>query len=318
LQEKGLSTSEKPSVRRPSSPLEQDDLRLWIFACVYNPAGATKRQVQSFLEKIVLISEIFRETDKVWQTGDHHSCEDVFAPILEQRMKEMTYWGSIAMADEATLDLSQQIIKANRDLLNKRIMMEKQKKTEEAAMLRQMEEMNRSLVQEQQEHTSPPKSSPTSSSSPKSKLLNIRDISPRAGSFLSSLGNRRRAGPDTDERGAAPVLPVLWGKDNNKSGNAPTETSTFKDKDPKGAGNKADYGSMKDDAMRVEDALQQLEKEALASTQKGADSKKEYCSSKVGYCITVGALTVVLIAMVFAFLPPSVVQQLIAIQEHLK
>jgi hypothetical protein len=43
------------------------------------------------VEKIVGISELFRETDDTWKYGSTLAAQDNFAPILQQRMQEVSY-----------------------------------------------------------------------------------------------------------------------------------------------------------------------------------------------------------------------------------
>jgi hypothetical protein len=94
-----------------------DRVRVWTFSCAYNPGAVTKRRAQAFLEKVVAITEYFRETPE-WKHGEQdHSCQDGFGQILQQRMEEMADPKLSAVIDE-TLDLSAQIVKLNRAVLN--------------------------------------------------------------------------------------------------------------------------------------------------------------------------------------------------------
>jgi hypothetical protein len=94
-----------------------DRVRVWTFSCAYNPGVVTKRRAQAFLEKMVMITEYFRETPE-WRRGtDHRSCQDGFGQIIQQRMEEMADPKLASVIDE-TLDLSAQIVKLNRAVLN--------------------------------------------------------------------------------------------------------------------------------------------------------------------------------------------------------
>ena len=98
---------------------DEDDVqnvRIWVFAAIYDTTLAEQIQVQSFLEKIVALTEIFREDDDSWRKGDTLACQATFAPILLQRMQEVTYLGKMAMLQER-LDNSKQLMSQNVDLL---------------------------------------------------------------------------------------------------------------------------------------------------------------------------------------------------------
>lgn len=85
---------------------------VWKFAVVYNPQRVTVKEVQSFVEKIIGITEIYREEDPTWRTGLQLACQESFAPILLQRMEEVSYLGKMAMISEQ-LDTSKQIMHDN-------------------------------------------------------------------------------------------------------------------------------------------------------------------------------------------------------------
>jgi hypothetical protein len=74
--------------------------RIWVFAAVYDPSLIDKVPVQSFLEKMIGISELFRETDDLWKEGGTLAWQNTFAPILSQRMQEVTSLGKMAMLHE--------------------------------------------------------------------------------------------------------------------------------------------------------------------------------------------------------------------------
>ena len=70
----------------------------WDFGCIWDPATDLERiQVQSFIDKIVCISEVFRENEYDWQYGSYSSVQPTFGPILSQRMEEISYMGKRAM-----------------------------------------------------------------------------------------------------------------------------------------------------------------------------------------------------------------------------
>jgi len=79
---------------------ETPHLRIWVFAAVYDPLQATVKEVQSFLEKMVTLTENFREHDPVWLTAGTLGLQATFAPILKQRMEQVTYLGDMAQLDQ--------------------------------------------------------------------------------------------------------------------------------------------------------------------------------------------------------------------------
>lgn len=77
----------------------------WTFGSVYSPFGGLERiQVQSFLEKISGITELFRQEDYHWQYGSYGDVQPVFGCILSQRMEEVSYMGKFAMMQNERVD----------------------------------------------------------------------------------------------------------------------------------------------------------------------------------------------------------------------
>lgn len=85
---------------------------VWVFAAVYNPQHVQLVEVQSFLEKIMGITEMYRDEDRTWRTGPKLTCQPTFAPILIQRMEEVTYLGKMAMLSDQ-LESSKQMMQDN-------------------------------------------------------------------------------------------------------------------------------------------------------------------------------------------------------------
>ena len=75
-------------------------LRVWVFAAVYDPLQVTVKAVQSFLEKMVTLTENLRQYDPDWRSCDTLGLQPTFAPILKQRMEEVTYLGDMALLDQ--------------------------------------------------------------------------------------------------------------------------------------------------------------------------------------------------------------------------
>lgn len=85
---------------------------IWKFGAVYDPKTVEKDQVQSFLEKIVVITEMQRQEEFSWRYGDTLAAQDTFAPILLQRMQEVAYMGRMAMVNE-NIDSLKEVMASN-------------------------------------------------------------------------------------------------------------------------------------------------------------------------------------------------------------
>lgn len=67
----------------------KDNFRIWIFACVYNTTLIHQNDVQAFLDKMVELTLLMRETSLVWKTCGTLGLQKEFACILQQRMYEI-------------------------------------------------------------------------------------------------------------------------------------------------------------------------------------------------------------------------------------
>jgi hypothetical protein len=127
-------------VRKVHRRYKNDGLTIWTYACVYNPTLVDFIQVQSFLEKIVTMTEIFRQPvvrvqgemkyepwhqqisstqrspQDIWRYGSHHAAQSTFAPVLLQRMEEVSYYGKLAMC-HAKVEAVKEIMSRNIDLI---------------------------------------------------------------------------------------------------------------------------------------------------------------------------------------------------------
>ena len=84
------------------------DFFIWSVGCIYDAAIAVEmQQVESFIEKIVGISETFRENDDNWKYGGSFSAQKQFSPILLQRMEEVAYLGRSAMVNNEINNLKE-------------------------------------------------------------------------------------------------------------------------------------------------------------------------------------------------------------------
>ena len=91
---------------------------VWSFSCVYDKT-IEKDQAQSFLEKLVTLTEIPREQEYIWRQGDTLAAQESFAPILLQRMEEVGYMGRMAMVNDK-VDGVKQHMANNIDLILER------------------------------------------------------------------------------------------------------------------------------------------------------------------------------------------------------
>jgi hypothetical protein len=126
-----------------------EELLVWTFACVFDSARSSKREAQSFLEKIVVISEMWREADDSWKEGRHLACQHLFGPVLQQRMQEFSYLGDMAVADES--GISREVVATNRNLINRKNRDKARDHAEDEALaqehlLRNMEALNREVL----------------------------------------------------------------------------------------------------------------------------------------------------------------------------
>jgi hypothetical protein len=85
----------------------EGDFHIWVAGCIYDARTVDKQQVQSFIEKVVGISEMFREHDVDWKYGGGLAAQDQFSPILLQRMQEVAYLGKYAMVNGELNDLKE-------------------------------------------------------------------------------------------------------------------------------------------------------------------------------------------------------------------
>jgi Synaptobrevin len=69
---------------------------VWKFAAVYHKELVDLEQVESFLQKLVMITQIPRENDYNWRHGEALAAQATFAPTLLEHMKEVAYLGRLA------------------------------------------------------------------------------------------------------------------------------------------------------------------------------------------------------------------------------
>lgn len=97
---KGIKFHVFEHVAEESLRFAQDDapeLRVWVFAAVFDPNGTCRADVQSFLEKMVHITDDLRTYDPEWKAARQLGLQHSFAPTLQQRMEEVTYLGKMSL-----------------------------------------------------------------------------------------------------------------------------------------------------------------------------------------------------------------------------
>lgn len=103
---------------------------VWVFSCVAE-AALDEKQQKSFLEKLVYLTEPCRQDDYLWREGPLLACQDVFAPMLLQRMEQVERQGRLAMVNDS--------IESTKDIMHSNInmMMEREEKIEDLQAMSQ-------------------------------------------------------------------------------------------------------------------------------------------------------------------------------------
>jgi tetrahydromethanopterin S-methyltransferase subunit B len=96
-----------------------DEIVIWKYAAVYDSNSVGKDQVQSFLEKMAMITEMQRQEDYNWRYGSTLAAQEEFAPILLQRQQEVAYLGRLAMVN-SQIDSAREIMHENIELILQR------------------------------------------------------------------------------------------------------------------------------------------------------------------------------------------------------
>ena len=95
-------------------------LTIWSISAVYDPSAVDTLQVQSFIQKMVTITQMFRDSDDVWKYGTTPlAAQKQFAPILYQRMSEVSYLGKLCMVQDQ-LESLKEIMARNIELILER------------------------------------------------------------------------------------------------------------------------------------------------------------------------------------------------------
>jgi Synaptobrevin len=95
-------------------------LIIWSISAVYDPCAVDTIQVQSFIQKMVTITQMFRDSDDTWKYGTAPlAAQKQFAPILYQRMSEVSYLGKLCMVQDQVESLKE-IMARNIELILER------------------------------------------------------------------------------------------------------------------------------------------------------------------------------------------------------
>lgn len=62
----------------------------WSFSCVYNSKRLSKLECRRWILDQVQWTATVRTADPVWLNGDHHACQTLFAPLLQERLQDAT------------------------------------------------------------------------------------------------------------------------------------------------------------------------------------------------------------------------------------
>jgi hypothetical protein len=94
---------------------QEQEVRVWTVAVLYDGKQLSQNIACQFMEKILLISETFRKTDE-WLLGTEMSCQATFAPILRSQMDQFMI-PAAASIDES-LEYSKELIERNMDIVS--------------------------------------------------------------------------------------------------------------------------------------------------------------------------------------------------------
>eukprot|EP00977_Amphora_coffeiformis_P006860 scaffold1501_cov158-Amphora_coffeaeformis.AAC.15 len=91
---------------------------VWVYAAVYNPKRTSRSTVQTFLMKLVILTETARLTELNWRHGDLLACQEEYERLLMQQMLLVrSLKASLLMS--STMALARIMILQNRELLNR-------------------------------------------------------------------------------------------------------------------------------------------------------------------------------------------------------
>lgn len=92
----------------------EQQIRVWTVAVLYDGKKLNQNVACQFVEKILVISENFRNSDE-WLLGEEMSAQSVFAPILQSQMSQFDI--SECRSIDESLDYSKELIEKNMDIV---------------------------------------------------------------------------------------------------------------------------------------------------------------------------------------------------------
>ena len=92
----------------------EQQVRVWTVAVLYDGKKLNQNVACQFVEKILVISENFRNTDE-WLLGGEMSVQSIFAPILQSQMAQFDI--SDCRSIDESLDYSKDLIQQNMDIV---------------------------------------------------------------------------------------------------------------------------------------------------------------------------------------------------------
>jgi len=93
---------------------EDAAVTVWIFCCVFNAQVLSLPQAKLFVQDhMVFLTQTLRAVDPAWLHGGYHACQNLFAPVLQQRMERL-YQECLAPHQTATVSKKMGRNKKNR------------------------------------------------------------------------------------------------------------------------------------------------------------------------------------------------------------
>lgn len=80
--------------------VEGSPLIVWSFVAI-TESSLEEDQAKSFLEKLVYITDVMRSGNDEWRNGDMLAAQESFAPILLDKMEQVSNQGRLAMVNES-------------------------------------------------------------------------------------------------------------------------------------------------------------------------------------------------------------------------
>lgn len=77
-----------------------DDMIVWSFIAIAE-TSLEEDQVKSYLEKLVYITDVMRSENDDWRNGEMLAAQETFAPILLDKMEQVSHQGRLAMVNDS-------------------------------------------------------------------------------------------------------------------------------------------------------------------------------------------------------------------------